>query len=273
MPLIDQRWPLLHKAPSRSTGSMLAGAVLAAASLGAHADEAEQSPEGEFTVTFGAMYGTDSLSGSSTKAKLSPLLDLSYSRGRLSAGLGGVQYQVIKGDELDVGVGLGYDRGRKEKDSPRLRGMGNVPATAQILLNANWQLLDGLITLSAETSSATRRSNGSTGSLGATVAYPLAGDELIGVFTVSTGFANKQYMQTQYGVSAAQATRSGYSVFTPKAGHYESSAALGLEYTINKQWSSSLLIGAIRREGDAAKSPIYTRRTEPNASLSASYRF
>jgi MipA family protein len=234
----------------------------------------DSSKEGELVVSIGASYGTDSLTqGASTEAELFPLIDVAYTRGRFAVGFDGVSYQLVSSDAFGVGVGLGYDLGRKEEDSTRLRGMGDVRGSAFVGLFADWRLLDGLLTLSASTAGATRRENGVTAALEATVAYPLAGEKVIGFLSLAANFADEKYMQTYYGVTPSQSARSGYRTLTPESGLYESAVTLGFEYAINKKWSTTLLLGSTRREGDAAESPIFTRRNEPAVSLFASRRF
>jgi MipA family protein len=254
----------------------LAAACLVLASCNAQAqakDGSGSSKDDGLVVTVGAGYGTDGLGGSTTKPKAFPIIDLSYTSGRFTAGLSNFEYRILNSDEFTLSTGVGYEFGRKEKDSVRLKGMGDIKGGAVVGLNASSQLLDGFITLNAGTRFATRRTNGYTGTLGTTFAYPLAGRNLIGSLNLAANFADKKHMQTYYGVTALQAARSGYKPFQAKAGLYETSVALGLNYTINKQWSANAFLGANRREGSAADSPIFTRKVEPNGGLAFSYRF
>jgi MipA family protein len=230
--------------------------------------------KGEFSFTFGAEYSRSTPSGGTrTEAKWSPLVDLQYTRGRFFASLSGVGYNVIDADGVTAGLGLGWESGRKEKDEVRLRGMGNVPSSGIVQLNGGLELLDGLVTIEGSADLATVRANGSTYLLGATVGYPFMDQKLIAFLTLSAEYADQRRMQTYYGVTAAQSARSGYRVFTPRAGWVSNTVSLGAAYEIAKRWNLVGQIGTTRLMNDAARSPLQTRRNEPSVSIEAIYRF
>ena len=230
--------------------------------------------EGKFSISAGAVYGTTSLTGgASLTPKWSPLFDASYERGRFFASTErGIGYNLVQNKIWTVGAGLAYSPKRKASSNARLRGMGDVEASPTVLLSANWNPMDDFINVYGVLASATKRSNGSFLTLGATVGFPVYG-KLSGFVDLSSVLANRSYAQTYYGVTAVQALNSGYAEFRPKRGLISTSASVGLNYELTTAWSLGASLGATRLQGDAAKSPFINKRTEPSASLFANYTF
>ena len=140
-----------------------------------------------------------------------------------------------------------------------------------MVLSAAWNPLD-FISVSAALTTAAKRANGSFLTLGTSLGFPVYG-KLYGSVDLTAELADRNYAQTYYGVTAAQSVRSGYRELRPKAGLISTSASVGLNYELTKEWSLGASLGATRLMGDAAKSPIFSKRTESSASLFASYVF
>ena len=94
-----------------------------------------------------------------------------------------------------------------------------------------------------------------------------------GVFTT---YASHDYMDTYFGVSGADARRSGLDRYEAGAGFKDVGLELGLTYTITEQWSLSAIGRYARLLGDAADSPIVDDEGSANqlfGGLSIGYRF
>lgn len=231
-----------------------------------------ESNEGILSITFGALYSTRSLTGGvSTRPELGALFDVAYVRGRFFASTSGVGYNFFKTEKLMVGAGLGYLPEREEAGDSRLRGLGDVAASPTVMLTTGWSPLD-FMSVGATLTTASKRENGSFLTLGTSLGFPIY-DKLTGSVALAAELANRNYAQTYYGVTAAQSMRSGYRELRPKAGLINTSASVGMNYELTKEWSLGGSIGATRLQGDAAKSPIFIRRTEYDASLYVSYTF
>lgn len=74
-----------------------------------------------------------------------------------------------------------------------------------------------------------------------------------GVFTT---YASHNYMDTYFGVSGADARRSGLDRYDASAGLKDVGLELGLTYELTEQWSLSAIGRYARLLGDAADSPI-----------------
>ena len=239
---------------------------------------AEKKPDdGELTISFGAARSTDDGRGDVTsKPKWSPTFSVDYRLGRFFAGLGGVGYDLVKSEGYSVFVGGGFNPGRKEgkpNDNPRLVGMGKVPASAELLLGGSAELLDGLLSVHATHTRSSRSEQGGTTSFGATVGMPLWGDSVSGFLGVNATHADAKHAQTYYGVTAAQAARSGNRVFRAKGGIISSDLTLGLNWSIDKQWSATASVGRETKRGSAALSPLTTQKNSTTAALGVSYTF
>ena len=94
-----------------------------------------------------------------------------------------------------------------------------------------------------------------------------------GVFTT---YASHDYMDTYFGVSGADARRSGLDRYDAGAGFKDVGVELGLTYAVTEQWSLSAIGRYARLLGDAADSPIVDDEGSANqlfGGLSIGYRF
>jgi MipA family protein len=76
----------------------------------------------------------------------------------------------------------------------------------------------------------------------------------------SVAYANKESNETYFGVTAAEALRSGLAAYTPGAGIRDIGSGVTLGYQFNKRWSLVANANYNYLVGDAAKSPIVKGR-------------
>ncbi len=249
--------------------------LLVLAAPGANAQEQPRDKNG-LTLTFGAYYGTQSslAGGASTDPEISPLLDIDYSRGRFFASTErGIGFNAVDNEAWTVGLGVGYDLGRKQKDDRRFRGLGDVDSSVTGVVSVAWRpLRSDFWTVYAAGQVAAEKANGRTLNFGTVIGVPLTAN-LSAFVDVSAQWNDRDYMQTYYGVTALQSVRSGYRPYRPDAGLSSVSFSVGLDYTLGEHWSLGAAAGADRLAGDAKDSPIYDKETRPNAAVYASYRF
>lgn len=258
--------------------SLLALAVLA---FGAGVSHAEERAEDGLTVTLGAERSRSSLldGGRNDKAETSPIFGVDFRSGRFFASTEqGVGYEFVKSDWLTGFAALGYQAGRKEgragnkKDNQRLVGMGQVSGSGLWVAGFNAAPLGELVELSVVLLKSTRSEQGLTAIVGAGIGLPVWGPVNAYVEAGAT-YGDRKNNQTFFGVTAAQATRSGNPVFSPKAGFVGSKLSVGLEWEIDKQWSASASVGREQLMGEAKKSPLFLDRSDTTAALSVSYKF
>ena len=252
--------------------SLLLGTTLVMGSAIAQTTDSEES---RLVFSVGAAQSNLTARGiPSEKSRWGPLLGVDYSYGRFFAGTQrGIGYEVIKTKNFNAFASLFYSVGRKEgtlQDGPRFRGMGKIKPSGQVMVGFDWAPIDELLSFNSVTSVSIERGQGFTSAFGASIGFPIL-DTLSGSLNISTTYGDRKYAQTYYGVTAAQSARSGNAAYNAKAGFFERQVSLGLEYKINPQWSANGSLGRITRTGNAAKSPLYTRRGEPTAAIALNY--
>jgi outer membrane scaffolding protein for murein synthesis (MipA/OmpV family) len=92
-------------------------------------------------------------------------------------------------------------------------------------------------------------------------------------FAVGATWANRDYMQTYFGVTAAEAQATSFSVYTPKSGCRKVDASVGAEYAMASSWKLQANVGFSRLGDDAAASPLVGRRNAASAALAVAYEF
>jgi outer membrane scaffolding protein for murein synthesis (MipA/OmpV family) len=92
-------------------------------------------------------------------------------------------------------------------------------------------------------------------------------------FAVGATWANRDYMQTYFGVTAAQAQATSFAVYTPKSGCRKVEASVGAEYALVSNWKLQANVSFSQLGDGAAASPIVGRRNGASAALGMAYAF
>jgi outer membrane scaffolding protein for murein synthesis (MipA/OmpV family) len=188
----------------------------------------------------------------------------------------GLGFNLLRGDHYQIGLGVTYDLGRKEKDDLRnLQGIGDISAAPIGKLFASWVLSRKFPLIMRV--SARQYMGGAQGAVGdASVYLPLPGSSKSFVMFAgpSITMATHHYLQTLYGVSAAQAAASGHPVYEiPHAG----TSAAGVGFSATKFVTERLLLNvdaAISQvRGSPAHSPLVEERTQRVVAVSVDYHW
>jgi outer membrane scaffolding protein for murein synthesis (MipA/OmpV family) len=173
------------------------------------------------------------------------------------------------GDKL--GAAILYDfTERRERDSPKFTGLGDVPTTLRLKLFAEKRI--------------------AMFSMGATVATDLGGHELgtiaqahvalllpltaHGFASIGPGitWSDQHYMRAFYGVSPQQAEVSGLPQFAAGSGVSDIYLEAVAGYDISSRWTVTVDAIAARLHGDAADSPFTEQRSQVSALASVTYK-
>jgi outer membrane scaffolding protein for murein synthesis (MipA/OmpV family) len=188
----------------------------------------------------------------------------------------GIGFNFLRGDHYQVGVGVTYDLGRKERDDLRnLHGMGDISAAPVGKLYASWVLsrkFPMILRVDAR-----QFMGGAQGAVGDAAVYlPLPGSSKTFVMFAgpSITFATNHYLQTLYGVTPAQSATSGHPVYNiPHAG----TSAAGVGFSATKFLTPHLLLNldaALNQiRGSPAHSPLVETRTQRVLALSFDYNW
>jgi outer membrane scaffolding protein for murein synthesis (MipA/OmpV family) len=183
----------------------------------------------------------------------------------------GLGIYALNREDLQLGVSVNYDSGRSEDDDRRhLGGLGDVDGAVQgkVFASYSWNGID----LSAEVAQSFGGSDGTVVEAG--IAYPIAlGERLTLTPGVSLSWADDDYMEAYFGVSASQSANSGLSRYSANAGFKDVDLSLDARYLLTEHWALGLRVGAGYLLGDAADSPITQESIQPYSMLSVVYRF
>jgi MipA family protein len=223
------------------------------------------------TLGLGFGYGSIYQGAAEQEFYFLPVIEAGY--GDWSLGFSGIQYRVINTDELQLGVGLGYDFGRKDKNLPkRYRGLGDVDGGLTTGVFLNYQPID-LLSLSLDITKSQSDAKSLLATFGASSNFPLYGNSLLGNVGVSATWANEDHMQGYYGVNASQALRTKLKRFKANSGIEKVSFSTGITYLIDKSWSYNAVAGVEIYQGDAGNSPVTEDRSQPFFYNTISYSF
>ena len=197
-----------------------------------------------------------------------PVIDVTYGR-FFASGRKGVGYTVIDGSPVKVSAGATYVPGYRRRDVPT--GVGRLDGGAGLRVAADMRLGEVLATVST-----TKVVSGDVdGALvDAGLAYPIrVSDRLSLTPSVSATWADSQYNRAYFGISAAQAAASKLPVYRPGGGVKDVSMSLSANYRLSDKISLGATTSLSRLTGDARKSPLVVKATQPSAVLSVAYRF
>lgn len=268
-------WPLWADAQS------LPQPPAEAASDAAVADAAPAAPEvqrPDWEAAFGLILAYQpEYPGSDRQAwRLRPAFLLRWGRFAISNGSGmvtrsnrdvarGLSYSLVDSSRWRASVGLRVDQGRGEGDSGYLRGMGDIDATVRARLYLRYQLTPEWNLNASWNPDILGRGGGALGNLDVAWERERAWWDGAPPLRLGVGagisFANGQYMQRQYGVTAAQSVASGYPVYEPGSGLQDVHAGIVLRGEFMSGWGMQLGLGVSRQLGPAVDSPL-TRQTQ-----------
>lgn len=209
-----------------------------------------------------------------------PDLALSYrSRdwGSVEFGPQGLFWNAVEAGRFKFALVAQFDLGRKDRDTSasnptpgdkRLAGMGNVPSSTEAGVGIGY----GPVMVVARQSLSERGPKGAQVDMTVETSWTLS-DRLGLRFALGATWADRDYLQTYFGVTAAQARATSFSMYTPKSGCRKVDASVGAEYAMAPNWALQAQVALSRLGDEAAASPIVGRRDASSVSLTVTYGF
>lgn len=275
---IELRHSFPYLLPSRRLKNIVPGVILALLATPVLAAEQKQ---GNVLTLGGGVDVAPRYSGSDkSRVSAAQVVDYSMANGFFISTTRGIGYGNNIGN-LDYNAAVSYRTGRKDKDvssdsissgSDYLRGMGDIKGSAIVVPGLGYKVTDWLnLQLQAEIP-VSERDNGEAVHFG--ISSPLYTSSKNAVTLGLTGsWGSGTYMQTYYGVNAAQSAASGFARHDAGAGIYAWSMNLDWTYRLTSRWSVLTSAGVTQLTGDAGDSPIVQRKTSPTGSLKVTYSF
>jgi outer membrane protein len=201
-----------------------------------------------------------------------PLLDYQWANGWFAGFTNGVGYNFSTSPQMQYGLRLTADKGRKESRASALQGMGDVDPSAEGGAFFNYLLPGGVFLTSSARYGSGDKHQGLLIDLGAGYLTEIAPMWHLAAGVGAT-LANARYMQSYFGVTAAQSARSGYQVATASSGARDVRANVALSYSINPRTSATAALSVSSLLGDAKDSPLTRQRTAELGVLGVNYAF
>lgn len=196
----------------------------------------------------------------------------------ISLGAGGLNAYWHQ-DGLRIGGGLTVEGGRKDyrtnglfdEGDDRLRGLGNIDTAVGLRAFATYDL--GFMVIGGSVTKLTRDTNsGSFANMGVSIPYEISGRLRVSPH-LAARWANRNYMQTHFGVTQAQAADSEFPEFSANSGFDDVSAGIDAIYSLHGHWSVMADATLEELTGDARKSPITFSSTDVRLTLITAYHF
>ncbi len=200
----------------------------------------------------------------------------------VSLGVGGLNVNFLPGRNYQFGVGLTYNPGRDEKGDSffgtglfgtddRLVGLGDIDAALGVRVFGAYKL--GPVAFHGSLVKYTGDQNdGILFNLGMGVPFHPT-PNLILTPGIGATWATDSYMQTFFGVTAQQASRTAFPTFNAEGGLKDVTAGLNATYLLDRHWFISTDAGIKRLMGDADKSPITESGTSATVGSVVGYHF
>ena len=231
-------------------------------------------PPGKDGGAIGAVViaGTQYQGSEDRRTLVLPVLDYQWASGWFAGFTNGLGVNLSASPQMQYGLRITADLGRKEDSSNALRGMGNVKAKAEGGAFFNYPFAQGFALSSSLRYGSGQEGKGMVLDLGAGYSTPLASQWRLGAGTSLT-MANADYLQSYFGVTAAQSASSGYAAYTPKAGIRDVRASASLIYAFDMRTRITSVVSVSSLLGDAKDSPLTTQATTASAVVAVSYAF
>ena len=218
------------------------------------------------------VFGREYQGSNKRRTSVFPAIDYQWRNGFFAGTTNGVGYNFSKSPTTQYGLRVTADLGRKESRSPALTGLGDIDARPELGGFFNYFVSREVFLTSSLRYGAGNDRKGMVLDLGAGYSMALAPSLRLGV-GVAASVVNKDYMQSFFGVDAAQAATSGYAAYAPAAGVRDVRANAALTYRVNDKVGITGAVSLSGLQGDAKNSPVVRRSATANGVLAVTYAF
>lgn len=272
--------PLAHRPPRRTAALALAAglamapqAVRAQGLLDVAPGAAAPTQAPRWSLTLGglgavvpAYEGSDSY-----RFAAFPVIDVRYSDLFFASVRDGIGVNVVREDWLKLGPVVRFRPGRDQDDNRALYGLGDVGATVEGGVLAT--LGDGPVRLRLEAAQGLNGGGHRGFQARGDLTYAMRlGSSVLLAGGPSLTFADREFTQSYFGISADQARRSGYRAYDAKAGLKDAGFGVTATYLLGGGFALTGVAEVKRLLGDAGDSPIVRDETQGFVGLGLSWR-
>lgn len=207
---------------------------------------------------------------SEQKASAVPGVFIHASNGLFADPLNGIGYSFEPQGGLQYGLRVNLETGRSVETT--LPGFEKINARANPSAFANYVVNDKLTLRSALRLGMGEDADGSLLHLGGS--YKVFQVGFFGVsLNASLKYADSNYMQSYFGVTPAQSAASGLKAYQPSAGFSAAKVGMTAGTPLSREIFVFANLSVQRLMGDAANSPIVSKKTQPTAFIGGVYTF
>ncbi|EPB4205335.1 MipA/OmpV family protein [Yersinia enterocolitica] len=191
--------------------------------------------------------------------------------------LKGVGYDLQADNGLYLEHSLGYSLGRTDKNSTwrdgsnKLKGMGNIDATMNTALAVGWSAtpwlsFEGKATLPLTDGQGVHYQTSVT-------VLPVQNDTDTVALQSAALFGDRRYMNTFYGVSREQSSRSDFAPYQSAGGFYGVDSSLTWSHQFTSHWGGVVSADYTWLDDKAGNSPIVVKRGGTTYNFGVLYTF
>lgn len=184
-------------------------------------------------------------------------------------GIDDVRFRLLRLQGFEFGALAGYRSGRDSSDSAKLARFADVDAGLVVGGFGGYRMGNTFLSVSYHR----QVSGDDTGGVVRLMAEQKMrlDTRTTLVASIGTNIADKDYMQTFFGVTAAQAGL--LPVYTPSAGFKDVFGVLKATFELDRQWTLTLMGQYARLVGDAANSPVIDTSNQFSGGAALTYKF
>lgn len=205
-----------------------------------------------------------------------PVFDIRYKDLAFISTGEGVGYNVVHRRRLQIGLGVAYDLGRKERlDYDNLTGMGDKKISAVPKVSLTWVVSDQFpMVVRSDVRHLLRTGGGTVGDLGAYFPLPGSSEKVAAFLGPSVTIGSRRYLQDLYGVTDTESLASGHPLYTiQNVGVDAYGIGLSATWRITPHYLFNVDAAANRLGHVTADSPLTERRSSHAIALSIDYHW
>ena len=224
------------------------------------------------TVGYGAFSSPTYEGGNDYTIRAAPFLNVKYEN--ISANLiNGIRVNLVEEPSWSGGMGLGGSFGRYAKQDVHLSGLGNIDWTMEAILFAKYKTRFYSLTSEIYKDILERGHKGHYIKTSFGTGFPLINLATFFRPSLSITFADKNYLNSFFGVTSGQSSSSGHPEYSLNQGVKDVSATVLMISRINEKVSFTGMLSYKELIGSVAKSPIVQASGQFSGGFSIGYHY